>query len=107
MKKLKIIIIFIFIIFPIFASATGPYTSTIAKIQTTAIGSPYNTVWLTINVSDSPCSSTNVNNRFTIVNAEQQSTILAALMANKQITIYGTGTCSHDIEAINAVQLAP
>jgi hypothetical protein len=88
--------------------STGPYVSTIKKLQVNNIGNPYHTVHLTLDITDSPCSSTNEHNRFAILNAEQHSTILAALMAGKQITIYGRGTCNDaDIEEISEIRLSP
>ena len=90
------------------ASASGPYTSTIEKLQVTDVGSPFNTVFLTLDITDSPCSSTNSNNRFTVVNHAQLSTILAAVMANKSITITGTGTCNGgNVEEISALTVSP
>jgi len=89
-------------------ATTGPYTSTIKHLQTTSIGSYYNTVFLTMDITDSPCSSTNSNDRFTITSNAQHSTILAALMGNKSITVTGTGACNAaNIEILSSVVLKP
>ena len=81
--------------------STGPYVSKIKTLQVNNIGNPYHTVHLTLNITDSPCSGTNQFNRFAILNAEQHSVILAALIAGKGISIYGNGACnSADIEEI-------
>ncbi len=86
-------------------ASTGPYEATIKRIQATSIGNPYNTVYLNTLVSDSPCSSTNTHDRFTLANEVQYSMVLAAYMAGKSIKIYGTGECVSDIEQINNMQL--
>jgi len=78
-------------------------------MQVVDIGNPFNTVHLVNNITDSPCSGTNQYNRFAIINNAQHSTILAALMANKEITIYGKdGPCnSADIEEISDLRIWP
>ena len=88
--------------------ASGPYTTSIKKLQATDITSPYNTVFLNIDITESPCSSTNVHNRFAIVSNAQQSVILAAVLANKEITVTGLGTCNAaDVEILNTVSISP
>ncbi len=88
--------------------ATGPYTSKIKTLQATSIGHPYNSVHLELDVNNSPCSGTNSYNRFTITSNAQYSTILAALMAGKDITIYGTGACNTvNIETVGDVRISP
>lgn len=90
------------------AAATGPYTSAIKVMQITSIDHPYNTVHLVIDVSDSPCTSTNQHDRFHVQNSLQHSGLLAALMAGKPVTIYGTGSCnSVGIETIGDVRIGP
>ena len=90
------------------AAATGPYTATISLLQATDVSDPWNTVWLNFDVTNSPCANTNVLNRFAITSSAQHAVILAAVMANKTITIYGTGTCNAGgIESIQALQISP
>ena len=89
-------------------ATTGPYTSTIRQLQATSIGSHYNTVFLTIDITDSPCASTNTHNRFTVASNAQHSVILAAVMANKTIIVTGRGVCnSAGIEILNTVVIKP
>ncbi len=88
--------------------ASGPYIAKIERLQATSVGHPYNTIFLAIDITDSPCSSTNSFNRFTITSDAQQSVILAALMADKTITLYGTGSCNgSDIETISNIRISP
>jgi len=91
------------------ASQTGPFTSQIKQMQVKDVGNPYNTVHLVEDITTSPCASTNQFDRFTITNNVQHSTILAALMANKTITIYGKGApCnSANIEEISDIRISP
>jgi len=110
MKKLNAthLITICLVLFSASALATGPYTSKIKTLQAVNIGSDYNTVHLELNVTDSPCSSTNSFNRFTIMNNIQHSTVLAAVMAGKTITIYGTGSCNAaGNESIGNVRVSP
>ncbi len=86
--------------------ATGPYTATIELLQATDIGNHHNTVFLNMNITDSPCSSTNTHDRFTITSEVQFSAVLAALMSGKSITIHGTGSCNaSNIETISNVRI--
>lgn len=88
------------------AWATGPYEAYIDYVQTTDVGNPYNTVFLQMNISNSPCLSTNEHDRFTITTKVQQAALLAAVMGGKKVRIFGTGACnSADIEEISNVQL--
>lgn len=108
--KFKIILFILLIFLANIANAagTGPYVSKINYLQTTDMGDNYNTVFLLLDITDSPCASTNLHNRFTITNNLQHSTILSAVMANKEITIRGTGTCnSSDIEDISNIRIKP
>lgn len=90
------------------SAQTGPYVSKIKQLQVTNVGSPYNTVFLEIDVTNSPCGSTNSNDRFTVTNEAQLSVILAAVMVDRQITITGTGSCNGaGVEDINSVVLKP
>ena len=79
------------------------YTAKISQIQAEGIGDTYNTLYLAYDVNDSPCSSSNAVNRFTIVNNAQQSVALAALMADKIVTVQTNGTCTGNVEAINYI----
>ena len=108
--KFKILIFALLIFFAntVNAATTGPYVAKIDYLQTTDVGDKHNTVFLLLDITDSPCASTNQHNRFTITNNVQHSTILSALMANKEITIHGTCTCnSSDIENIGNVRIRP
>lgn len=87
---------------------TGPFTATIDWLQIKDIGNPYNTVALNLDITNSPCANTNSGNRFEVLNNAQQSTVLAAVMANKEIKIFGTGTCNTaNIEKISAIRIEP
>jgi hypothetical protein len=97
-----------FILLSNIAIASGPYTSKISMLQTTAVGSGNNTVFLVLDIVDSPCAGTNTYNRFAIVNNAQQSVVLAAVMTDKEITIYGKGTCNgSQNEPISALRIKP
>lgn len=90
------------------ADQTGPFTSTIKQLQVKDIGNPYNTVFLDIDITNSPCSSTNQSDRFTVLNSAQQGTVLAAVMSKREVTIYGKGTCNTgNIEDISAIIIKP
>jgi hypothetical protein len=90
------------------AWATGPYTARISTLQVTDVGSSFNNVFLQLDITNSPCASTNQHNRFTIRNNAQQSVVLAAVMADKPITIFGTGACnSGGNEEIQEVRVSP
>ena len=90
------------------AYATGPYSSKIDKLQVADLQNPYNTVFLLHDITDSPCTSTNAHNRFAVDEEIQFSTILAAVMADKSITISGTGTCNAaNVETIGTVTVRP
>jgi hypothetical protein len=104
---MKRLLIFLFLMSSSVLAATGPYESKIKLIQATEMGNPYNTVWLQLNVTDSPCPSTNQYDRFTIANDVQESVLLAALMGGKTVKIYGAGTCVGDVEQINHLQIFP
>ena len=107
MRKAILVLFGVFLSCYAYAS-TGPYVSTINTLQVLDIGHSYTTVHLTKDVTDSPCSSTNQFNRFTITSNAQLSLILAALMANKTIRVYGTGACnSVNIENISDVRVSP
>ncbi len=100
--KIKSILLLCLICFVTIANAdTGPYISKIKVLQVTDVGEPYNTVFLLMDITNSPCSNTNQSDRFAIKNNAQHSTILAAVMSNKEVTIYGEGVCnSANIETI-------
>ncbi|MEW6995698.1 hypothetical protein AADZ84_15720 [Colwelliaceae bacterium MEBiC 14330] len=102
--KLKILVI-LFGVLVTKSVLASSHEAHISKIQTTDIGNPYNTVWLNKDITDSPCSSTNEHNRYTLSTNVQHSTALAALMANKKITVAGTGTCKNNIEIVSNIQL--
>lgn len=88
------------------AWATGPYEAYIDYVQTTDVGNPYNTVFVQMNISNSPCSSTNEHDRFTITSKAQHAALLAAVMAGKKVKVFGTGICnSANIEDISNVQI--
>jgi hypothetical protein len=88
--------------------ATGPYEAYVDRLQATDVGNPYNTVFLTLNITNSPCTSTNDYDRFTITSKVQYATLLAAVMANKKVRIFGTGVCNTaDVEDISNVQIFP
>ncbi|MDV5168333.1 hypothetical protein [Photobacterium rosenbergii] len=84
---------------------SGSYSGNITKIQSEAIGDAYNTLYINVDISDSPCSDTNIKDRFTIVNTVQHSTELAALMASKRVTIQSNGVCRNDIEELNFIMI--
>ena len=97
----------IIMLVPLTANAIT-YESSIKQLQAEGIDDPFNTVYLNIDVTISPCSSTNSEDRFAIVNNAQHSAVLAALMANKTITISPSGSCnSGDIEEVNYVIIKP
>lgn len=88
------------------ANASGPYTANIKLIQATDVGNAYNTVYLDLDITISPCTSTNDYDRYTITTNAQHATILAAFLAGRQIKFMGTGACnSGNIEEISYVQI--
>lgn len=90
------------------AEATGPYSGDVVKLQITSVGHPYNTVFISQDITDSNCGSTNAHNRFVINSDIHYSTILAAAMAGKPITVYADGVCNAvDIETITSVIVEP
>ena len=90
------------------AAATGPYISKIKTLQVVNIGNSNTTVFLNLDITDSICSGTNRFDRFKILNDAQMSVILAAVMADKEITIYGTGGCgSGTNEEISSIRINP
>lgn len=87
------------------AYATGPYVATVKRVQITDIGDPTTSVWLNLDVTNSPCSGTNGYERFTLANEEQYSMALAAGLSGRIIIIYGTGQCTGDVEGIGSMML--
>lgn len=82
------------------------YNGFIERLQTEEVGSPYNTLYLAQDVTESPCVSSNQSNRFAISNEMQYSAALSALMANKEVLIGTTGDCNAaSIETINLIML--
>ncbi len=80
------------------------YTSSIKHLQGEGLEDPYNSIHLELDITSSPCSSTNTSNRFAISDNVHQSFALAALMAGKKVTIMPTGRCnSANIETINFI----
>ena len=107
-RKAEALLLTLGLMCPALVNATGPYTATVERLQATDIGNPYNTVFLNLDITDSPCSSTNTHNRFTVTNETQLSAVLAALMANKTISIYGTGSCNFaNVENVSAIVVKP
>lgn len=104
---MKLIKVFMLLVFCSPVYATGPYESKIELIQATAIGSPFNAVFLELNVTDSPCSSTNSADRFTLANDVQYSLALSALLADKTVVVFGNGQCSSNIEQISSIRILP
>ncbi len=108
MKNITISLIVLFSINNALAAQTGPYTSKISMLQITDIDNPYHNVFLVLDITNSPCDKTNSNNRFAIVNDVQYSAILAALMSDKEISVFGNGVCnSADIEQLTTIQIKP
>jgi len=113
--KLKIVLVSFLCFFASFSNAaqdtaqTGPFVSTINRLQVKGIGNPYNSVMLNLDITTSPCGSTNALNRFTITNNAQLSVVLAAVMSNKEVIIYGMGApCNGaEIEDISAIIIKP
>ena len=106
MKKFKTLLGALVLV-PTLANA-GFYSSTIRHLQGEGLEDPYNSVRINLDVTDSPCSSTNSNDRFAISDPTQQSFALAALMANKEISIMSTGQCNAaGIETINYILIKP
>ena len=107
-KKILILVLALISSVNLAFADTGPYTSKIKVLQVTDVGEPYNTVFLLMDIKNSPCGNTNQVDRFSIKNNAQHSTILAAVMSNKEITIYGEGICnSANIETIRNIRIKP
>lgn len=103
LRKMTFLVLIIFT--QISLASTGPYEAKVKRIQATDIGNPYNTIYLDVDVTDSPCGSTNVHNRFTLKNEAQYSMALSAFMGDIAVKIYGTGACVSGIEQINNMQI--
>ena len=90
------------------AHATGPYNAKIKNLQISSTGNAYHTVWLHLDVTNSPCSGTNSIDRFVITSEEQLSLLLAAAFSqpSKPVSLYGTGTCAGPNERIAEVRVA-
>ncbi len=104
MKKILTLISLIFLSSNASARA---YLSNIEAVQGESPTDAYNTVHLEQDITDSPCSNTNDNNRFAIYdNNVQQSIALAAVMANKKIQLMPSGSCNAaGIEGINYIMI--
>ncbi|MGR2701645.1 hypothetical protein [Vibrio campbellii] len=93
----------------LFLSATAhsaAWTAKISKIQAEGIKDPYNVIYLKTDINNSACETSNNQNRLTLVNEVQHSTALAALMANKVVTVQGSGVCNAaGLENINYVMI--
>lgn len=88
--------------------AARNYTSKVEAVQVEGLNDPYNSIHLVFDVTDSPCSSTNANDRFAISDSSHQAAALAAVVANKEIGLMPTGTCNAaDIERINYILIRP
>jgi len=80
------------------------YTSSIKQLQGEGLEDPFNSIHLELDITSSPCSSTNASNRFAISDNVHQSFALAALMAGKKVTLMPSGSCnSANIETINYI----
>ena len=86
-----------------FSLSSTTYPGKITKIQAEGDGEPYNTVYLDFDVTNSPCSSTNDINRFTFTSEFQKSVALAAMLADKRVTIATDNLCKSNIEGINNI----
>ena len=82
------------------------YFGYIKHLQVEGVGDDYNTLWLDIDITDSPCSNTNSVDRLTIANDARQSAALAAFIAKKQVRVQTNGICKSDIEQINFIMLS-
>lgn len=88
-----------------FSVNAGSYTGLIKQLQVEGIGEAHNTLYIDLDITDSPCASTNSLNRLTLKNNAQQSAAMAALIANKVVTLHTQGVCSSTIEEINYIML--
>lgn len=102
MKLLFGTLLLIFATFSV-ATASTTYPGKITRIQAEGDGEPYNTVYLNYDVTDSACTSTNSLNRFTLTSDFQKSVALAAMLADKNVTIATDGQCRSNIEGINNI----
>ncbi len=97
----------IFIFLLMLGSATASaitYNSDIKHLQGEGLEDSYNSIHLEMDVTESPCGSTNTSDRFAISDNVHQSFALAALMAGKKVTIMPSGICNAaDIETINFI----
>ncbi|BDU39594.1 hypothetical protein [Vibrio nigripulchritudo] len=85
---------------------SASWTANISKIQAEGIKDPYNVIYLKTDINSSACDKSNSQNRLTLVNEIQHSTALAALMANKVVTVQGSGVCNAaGLENINYVMI--
>jgi len=89
------------------ALATGPYEATVEQIQVVSIGSPFTAVYLDLDITDSPCSTTNSLDRFTLSNDAQYSMALTAYTSGQTLKINGTGACVSNVEQINNMIIKP
>lgn len=93
------------------AYAGGPYTSKIEKIVEAGDGSPYTAVWLDYNFtsSESSCGSTVTHDRVTIKTERQLAVLLAAVMADAEVSVYidGNACGTAGIDDLTSVFLAP
>ena len=102
---MKKIILGVLLSSPVIAIA-GTHNAYIKTIQGEGLDDPYNSIHLDKDIQGSPCSSTNDSDRFAISNQVHQSLALAALMADKKVTIMPTGVCNDaQIETINFLNL--
>jgi len=76
----------------------------ITQLKGEGLNDPFNSIYIDFEIEHSPCSSTNEVNRFAISDHVHQTFALAALLANKKVTIQTTGLCnSKNIETINNI----
>ncbi|TVZ40341.1 hypothetical protein P886_4768 [Alteromonadaceae bacterium 2753L.S.0a.02] len=105
-KMMKILVTILTVCTLVSTSQAGVYTATIDRIQAEGIGDNFNVIYPNVNITDSPCTRTNNENRLTIKNEAQMSVALAALISDKKVTIQGSGNCNEaGIETANYIMI--
>ena len=92
-----------------FANAGGPYVSKVETVSIAAEGSAYTAVFLDLDITNSPCSSTNQHDRFTLISDGQISVVLLAVATDSDVTVYSNGVCDtgSNIEEASSIRIAP
>ena len=88
------------------ASVSATYEFKIKKIQANEMGHTHLAIYPDQNITDSACEMSNTTDRFNMTSEVQYSAALAAVMADKTITLQTTGACnSGNLETVSYIMI--